>query len=152
MAGLSGSPRITEIKGKPFVNPFGVQGGVSAFSPKFQGNLHGRYDWSVGEYNAFASANVSYTSKMFTQPANYTPGDSPAESPIPDTTYLRYELPAYTTFGAAIGMSRDNWTLQLIGENLGNSHHSTFTSTAQFIKAEVPLRPRSVAVKVSATY
>lgn len=143
---------ITEIKGKPFVNPFGVQGGVSAFSPKFQGNLRGRYDWQVASYKAFAQADVSYIGKMFTQPANYTPGNAPSESPIPDTTYLRFELPAYSTFGAAIGVSKDNWTLQLVGQNLGDSHASTFTSTAQFIKAEVPLRPRQVSIRLTATY
>ncbi|HLZ73433.1 TonB-dependent receptor [Phenylobacterium sp.] len=143
---------ITEIKGKPFVNPFGVQGGVSAFSPKIQANLRGRYDWDLNPFKAFAQADVSYVGKMFTQPANYTPGDSPAEQPIPDTTYLRYELPAYTTVGAAIGVSRDNWTLQLVGQNLSDSHASTFTSTAQFIKSEVPLRPRQVLVRLTATY
>ena len=143
---------ITSIKGKPFVNPFGVQGGVSAFSPKFQGNLRGRYDWDLSPFKAFAQADVSYVGKMFTQPANYTPGDSPAETPIPDTTYLRYELPAYSTVGAAIGVSRDNWTVQLVGQNLNNSHASTFTSTAQFIKSEVPLRPRQVLIRITATY
>ncbi len=143
---------ITAIKGKPFVNPFGVQGGVSAFSPKFQGNLHGRYDWEVASYKAFASADVSYTGSMWTQPANYTSGTDPSESPIPDTTYLRFFLPSYTTFGGAVGVSKDNWTVQLVGSNLGNSHASTFTNTAQFIKAEVPLRPRMVSVRISATY
>ena len=134
------------------MNPFGVQGGVSAFSPKFQGNLRGRYDWDLSPFKAFAQADVSYVGKMFTQPANYTPGDSPAETPIPDTTYLRYELPAYSTVGAAIGVSRDNWTVQLVGQNLNNSHASTFTSTAQFIKSEVPLRPRQVLIRITATY
>lgn len=143
---------ITSIKGKPFVNPFGVQGGVSAFSPKFQGNLHARYDWEVKGYKAFASGDVSYVGEMFTQPANYTPANDPNESPIPDTTYLRFRLAPYTTFGAAVGVSRDNWTLQLVGTNLGNSHASTFTSTAQFIRAEVPIRPRLVAVRISATF
>ncbi len=143
---------ITEIKGKPFVNPFGVQGGVSAYSPKWQANLHGRYNWEVASFKAFASGDVSYTGEMFTQPANYTPGSDPSESPVPDTTYLRYRLAPYTTFGAAVGVSRDNWTVQLVGSNLGDSHASTFTSTAQFIKSEVPLRPRLISVRVTATY
>jgi iron complex outermembrane receptor protein len=143
---------ITEIKGKPFVNPFGVQGGVSAFSPTFQGNVHGRYDWDFGSFKPFASADVSYVGKMFTQPANYTSGSDPSETPVPDTTYLRYELPAYATFGAAVGVAKDNWTLQLVGQNLGDSHASTFTSTAQFIKSEVPLRPRQISVRITATY
>ncbi len=143
---------ITEIKGQPFVNPFGVKGGISAFSPTFQGNLRGRYDWSMKGYDAFAQAGVSYTGKQFNQPANYTPGSAPSESPIPDTTYLRYEMPAYTTVDAQLGVSRDRWTFQLVGSNLTNSHASTFTSTAQFIKSEVPLRPRVVGVKLSESF
>ena len=151
-----GSPNlgkcITEIKGQPFVNPFGVKGGVSAFSPDFQGNLRGRYDWSMSSYNFFAQAGVSYTGKQYTQPANYTSGDAPSESPIPDTTYLRYELPAYTTLDAQLGVTRDRWSFQLVGSNLTNSHASTFTSTAQFIKTEVPLRPRVVGIKLSESF
>ncbi len=143
---------ITEIKGTPFVNPFGVQGGVSAFSPKFQGNLRARYEREIGVYNAFAQAGVSYTGKQFTQPANYTPGSAPSEFPIPDTTYLRYELPSYTTVDCQLGVSRDGWTAQIVGSNLTNSHASTFTSTAQFIKSEVPLRPRVVSFKISKSF
>ena len=143
---------ITAIKGKPFVNPFGVQGGVSAYSPKFQGNLHARYDWDVRGYKPFATADVSYVGEMFTEPANYTPETDPSENPIPDTTYLRFKLPAYTTWGAAIGVSKDNWTLQLVGQNLGDSHASTFSSTAQFIRMETPLRPRLISLRISAKY
>ncbi|WP_293905137.1 TonB-dependent receptor [Phenylobacterium sp.] len=143
---------ITAIKGKPFVNPFGVQGGVSAFSPKWSGNLTARYDWSVDAFKAFVQGDVNYVGAMYTQPSNYTPGDAPSEIPIPDTTYLRFRLPAYALYGAQIGVSRDNWTVRLIGTNLGNSHHSTFTSTAQFIRSEVPVRPRQVSLAVSATF
>jgi hypothetical protein len=42
----------------------------------------------------------------------------------------------------------DKWTAQLYGSNLFNSHASTFTSSAQFIKSEVPLRPMVVGVKI----
>jgi len=144
---------ITEIKGQPFVNPFGVKGGVSAFSPTVQANFRGRYDRTFGnDYNGFAQAGVSYTGKQYTQPANYTPGDAPSENPIPDTTYLRFELPAYTTLDGQIGVSHDRWTVQLVGSNLTNSHASTFTSTAQFIKTEVPLRPRVISIKISESF
>jgi hypothetical protein len=143
---------ITEIKGKPFVNPLGVSGGVSAYSPKFQGNLHGRYDWSFQGYKPFATADVTYVGEMFTEPANYTPTDAPSEIPIPDTTYLRFKLPAYTTWGAAVGVSKDNWTVQLVGTNLSDSHASTFSSSAQYIRMDTPIRPRMISVRVSATY
>jgi iron complex outermembrane receptor protein len=80
---------------------------------------------------------------MSNQPASYFPGDVPSEA-IPTTTHLRYDQPSYTTYDAAIGIGKDNWTVKLVGENLGNSDASTFTSSAQFIKSEVPLRPRVI--------
>jgi hypothetical protein len=40
----------------------------------------------------------------------------------------------------------------LVGSNLTNSHASTFTSTAQFIKTEVPLRPRVISIKISESF
>ena len=143
---------ITEIKGIPFVNPFGVQGGVSAFSPKVQANFRVRYDWDVAAYKMFASAGVSYTGSMWNQPANYTSGATPSEIPVPDTTYLRYFMPAYTTADASFGVGKDNWTAQVYGTNLFDSDASTFTTSAQFIKAEVPLRPRVVGVKLTASF
>ncbi|WP_443750938.1 TonB-dependent receptor [Asticcacaulis solisilvae] len=147
---------ITQVKTAnglvPFTNPFGVQGGVSAFSPKVQANIRARYEWALADYRAFATGNISYTDKMYTQPANYTPGTSANENPVPDTTYTRWELPAYTTIGASFGVTRDNWTAEVVGTNLTNSHASTFTSTAQFIKSQVPLRPMTITFKLSAGF
>lgn len=143
---------VTEIKGKPFANPFGVAGGVSAFSPKVQANIRGRYDWSVADYNAFATLGATYTGEMFTQPANYTPGTTPSEIPVPDTTYLRYQLPAYATADGSIGFSRNFWTFQVYGQNLFDSRAITYASSAQFIKMEVPLRPRVVGMKFTASF
>ncbi len=143
---------ITEIKGIPFVNPFGVQGGVSAFSPKVQANFRVRYEWEVADFRMFASAGVSYTGQMYNQPANYTPGSTPSEIPVPDTTYLRYLQPAYATGDVALGVGRDNWTAQVYSTNLFDSQASTFTTSAQFIKAIVPLRPRVFGMKIAAGF
>ena len=92
---------------------------------------------------------MSYTGSMYNQPANYVSGNGIL---IPSTTYLRYLQPAYTTFDAPLGVVKDHWTAQIFGENLGNSHASTFTSSAQWIKSEVPLRPRVIGLKVGFTY
>ncbi|SRR5579862_3448928 len=141
---------ITEIipKGQstpvPFVNPFGLIGSVPAFSPKFQGNIHARYDWSWGGHDTWAMVGASYMGSMFNQPGTYSSGTGVL---VPSTTFLRYLQPAYTTFDAAVGVNFDKWTAQIYGSNLGDSHASTFTSSAQFIKSEVPLRPRVVGLK-----
>ena len=132
-----------------YPDPFGEVGGQAAFSPKWQGNIRGRYDWQFANYLGFATLGASYTGGMWNQPANYVSG---AGELIPTTTYLRYYQPGYTTFDASFGVSKDKWTAELFGENLGNSHASTFTSSAQWIKSEVPLRPRVMGLKLSFSY
>jgi outer membrane receptor protein involved in Fe transport len=130
----------------PFNNPFGAQGGTPAFSPTTQFNVRARYDASFGDYNAFAMFGANYTGKMFNQTDTAVNGDLVA---IPTTTLLRYEQPAYTTYDASLGVTKDTWTAELFGTNLSNSNASVFTSSAQFIKSEVPLRPRVVGVKIA---
>lgn len=140
---------ITEANGAPYPNPYGTVGGTAAFSPKWQGNIRARYDWQLLDYLANAQIGMSYTGGMWNQPANYVSGNGIL---IPSTTYLRYYQPSYITFDASFGIAKDNWTAELFGENLGNSHASTFTSSAQWIKSEVPLRPRTYGIRVSLSY
>ena len=133
----------------PIQNLFGSIGSPLPFSPKFQGNLHARYDWQIGDYKAFATVGGNYVGSMYNQPATFPSG---AGVLIPNTTTLRYEQPAYHTIDAACTVLKDNWSIGLYGSNLANSHASTFTSSAQFIKTEVPLRPRVLGMKVSASF
>ncbi len=141
---LKGSPVV-----QPFANPFGSAGSVAAFAPEFQGNLRVRYDWSIGPYRAFAMVAGNYVSGSYNQPATYPSGDGVL---IPSTTYLRYKQPAYGTVDASIGVSQDRWNAELFVNNIGNSNASTFTSSAQFIKSEVPLRPRVFGARVGANF
>jgi len=140
---------ITEVKGQPFQNPFGSIGSTPAFSPTFQGNIRARYDWHIDDYKAFAQVGANYTGDMYNQPATYLSGVGVT---IPTTTYLRYLQPAYTTFDASFGVAKDRWTAEIYGTNLGDSHASTFTSSAQFIKSEVPLRPLVIGLKLGAKF
>ncbi|HYC09571.1 MAG TPA: hypothetical protein VEC10_08045, partial [Steroidobacteraceae bacterium] len=50
--------------------------------------------------------------------------------------------PAYTVYDAQLGVAKDRWRVMAYGTNLSNSHASVFTSSAQFIEAQIPLRPR----------
>ena len=138
---------ITEVKGAAFPNPFGAAGGRPAFSPAVEFNLRARYDWAIGSYKTFVMAGASHIGDMQNQPASYLFGDIPSEA-VPTTTHLRYDQPGYTVYDASLGVAKDNWTATLYGQNLGNSDASVFTSSAQFIKSEVPLRPRVVAIKI----
>ena len=85
---------------------------------------------------------------MSNEPASFPTGNSPFCSPIPTTTLLHYTIPGYTTYDAAIGVAKDNWTAQVTGSNLTNSDASTNISSGQFIKSEIPLRPRVVMLQI----
>ena len=136
---------ITEVKGKPFPNPFGTLNTRPAFSPPLEFNLRARYDWSFSGYKAFVMVGGNHVAHMSNQPASYVSGNTET---IPTTTHLRYDQPGYTTYDGSLGVAKDNWTAQLYGTNLGNSDASTFTSSAQFIESQVPLRPRVMGIKL----
>ncbi len=139
---------ITEVKGQPFSNPFGGLDSTPAFSPKVQFNLRARYDWTVGDYDAYVMVGGNYVGGQWSEPSTYPGATDPRCNPIPTGTRCRYYQPSYHTFFAGIGVSKGNWHVDLNGTNLNNSDASVFTSTAQFIKTEVPLRPRVVSVTV----
>jgi outer membrane receptor protein involved in Fe transport len=139
-----GSPALVS-----FPSPFGSPGDVAPFAPKFQGNLRLRYDWRFMDYNAFWMVGGDYVGSTYNQPATYPSGDGVL---VPYTTYLRYKQPAFGTIQASIGVSKGNWSAEIYGTNLNNSNASTFTSSAQFIKSEVPLRPRTVGAKLGVSF
>ena len=67
---------------------------------------------------------------------------------LPTTTFLRYRMPGYGTIDASAGVARDGWNAQLFVTNLNNSHASTFTSSVEFIKEEIPIRPRVFGLRL----
>ena len=135
---------------KTIVNTFGNPGTPTAYSPKIQYNARARYEWAMGaDYNAFAQIGLQHIGEMYNN-TNTDPsvnGDNPANTTI-NTTLYRFLMKAYTTWDASLGMSHDQWTAQIYGQNLSNSNASTFTSTAQFIKTEVPVRPRVLGFRI----
>ena len=139
-------------------SPFGNVGGITPFSPHFQGNIRARYEWAgKGDMNWFVASGVSYTSSMFNQPATYPSGDvagngsvlGPNGIIVPATTVLRYKMPGYALADAQIGFTRDNWTVAIFGDNLFNTHASTFTNSSQYIKTSTIVRPMTYGIKIS---
>ena len=49
-------------------------------------------------------------------------------------------------------MSKGKWSASLIGTNLSNCGASVYTNSAQFLKEQVPLRPRVLMVKLAADF
>jgi len=131
-------------------NTFGATGVPTAFSPPLQYNVRARYDFIMGDYKAFWQIGMLHVGHQYNN-SNTDPtinGDSLWPSHPITTTIWRFEMPGYTTYDASIGVSKDNWNLSVFGSNLTNVSASTFTSTSQFVKAEVPLRPQVLGLKL----
>ena len=139
---------ITIIKGLPYTNPWGGLGSELPFSPKLQFNVRARYEWSAGTFRPFAMLGASHIASMQTEPENYPDGNAPSQNP-PTTDVLRYTIPGYTTYDGSLGIIKDNWTAQISGSNLTNAYGPANISDAQFIKAEIPLRPRVLIASFS---
>jgi iron complex outermembrane receptor protein len=139
---------ITTVKGKPYTNPYGVLGTRPPFSPPLMFNIRARYDWSFDVYKPFVWVGASHIGPQSNEPASFPSGLDPTQA-VPTTTLLRYDIPSYTTFDAAVGVMRDNWTAQITGSNLSNEYGPTNISSGQFIQSQIPLRPRVLMANFS---
>jgi iron complex outermembrane recepter protein len=136
----------TDHQNEPLLNALGAVGATPAFSPTTQYNIHARYDWPINQYKAFVMVGASHTGEMNNEPSSFTPGAGVLN---PSTTWLLYTQPAYTVYDAALGVGAGQWRVEAFGTNLSNSSASVFTSSAQFIRSEVPLRPRVLGLKLA---
>src|ERR1700722_4174838 len=129
----------------PLQNPLGTVGATPAFSPTTEYNLRARYDWQINDYKMSFSVGAQHVGDMQNEPSRFPSGYG---ATVPTTIWLRYDQPGYTTYDASFNVAKDQWSVQAFGTNLGNSDASLFTTSGQFIKAEVPLRPRVLGIKV----
>ena len=134
----------------PVLNPFGLPGGVTPFSPQVQADLRARYDWQMKDFDWFVTGAVSYTGKMFSEPNTYPSGDN--VSGVYGTTQYRYTQPAYTLADASLGFTKGDVTASVFVKNIFDSNASTFTSSPQFIQAQVPVRPRTFGVRIGVDF
>jgi iron complex outermembrane recepter protein len=142
---------ITQINGVPYAGPFAALGSRPPFSPPWMFNVRARYDWNFGDYHPFVWAGASHLASMGNEPANYPTGSS-APGAVANDTLQRYQIPGITTSDAAIGVSRDQWTAQLHGSNLTGAYGPANVTSAPYIKAVVPLRPRVVMAQLTYTF
>jgi outer membrane receptor protein involved in Fe transport len=116
---------------------YGNKGDPLANSPETQANLRARYEFEFGANQAFWQLGVAHQSESLNEAGN---------------TENQFEMPAWTVFDGAIGVSRDSWRLELNIHNLTDENTSTFTTNRQFIVAEVPMRPRTINLRLGYTF
>lgn len=145
-------------------------GSPLALSPKFQANIRLRYDWEMASgLKPFIQAGYHHVGSTITSDlANtnilYTGCNSPYNvcgqtAVINGVTVAKgdpiqlqpssFKQPSYNTFEASIGVSKDNWSLTIYGENLGDERPQLFTSANDGEKRVTTSRPRTIGMRVS---
>lgn len=121
------------------VNPFGALGSPLAMSPPFQGNLRVRYEFPLGAYDGFVQVGASH------QGGSYASTDKLTKT-LQGQSVAFYD-PSFTTYDASLGISKDEWRVQLYADNLTDTRAILFSSYNDFVKAETVNRPRTLGLQ-----
>jgi iron complex outermembrane recepter protein len=130
------SPYLIGVNGQPITsirNPYGTPGSPLSQSPPFQANLRARYEFAVNDYRAFCQVG----------------GIHQAHSYSAIGYIANYDLPAFTTYDASLGVAKDAWMVQLYGQNVTDARYVTYIGDGQFVQTNFVGRPRTMGLKYS---
>ena len=133
------SPYLTGVNGQPITsvrNPYGTPGSPLSQSPPFQANLRARYELTLNDYHAFCQVG----------------GIRQAHSYSAIGYIANYDMPAYSTYDASLGIGKGAWTVQLYGQNITDARYVTYIGDGQFVQTNFVGRPRTMGLKYSYRY
>ena len=109
-----------------------------AYAPSFQGNLRARYEWQLGD----TGLRAHIMPQMVHSASKYT------DVILPNRTKLN----SYTTFGLSAGVEKDNWSVELFGDNLTDKAAQTSGDAVYSVSRVVVARPLTVGMRLSFNY
>jgi outer membrane receptor protein involved in Fe transport len=130
--------------GPKLANPGGTIGSSLAGAPTFQGNMRARYEFAWDAYRAFVQIGVMHQSDSLSTTDRLTL-DLQGKS-------VAYDLPAFTTYDAALGAGKDGWLIQGYGENLTDTRAQLFANYGEGYKAVTVNRPRTIGLRMSYSF
>ena len=127
--------------GQPFQNPGGALDSPLAGAPPFQGNIRARYELALTGFDAFAQLGAVHQSHSLAS-TDQLGIDLQGNS-------LAYNLAGFTTYDGALGVGRDEWLVQLYGENLTDTRAELYANYWQCYKGITVNRPRTIGLRLS---
>jgi iron complex outermembrane recepter protein len=112
-------------------NPYGAIGSRLANSPELQWNVRIRDEIPFGDYKAFWQVGAQHIGSSLSATG----------------AVQAFVQEGYTTYDAALGVSKDAWNVQFFGQNLTSVNASMYTNGGQFVEAETVTRPRVAGIK-----
>ena len=111
--------------------------------PDFQGAITARYDFGIGDKDAFVTTTAAYVGDF--------PGmlpNVPGQPGVPAATFDYTD--AYTVVNAQAGISKNDWKVVAYIENLLDDSSITYVHPEGFLDSRYArVRPQTVGVRVS---
>ncbi len=127
--------------GQKLSNPGGALGSPLAGAPPFQGNIRARYEIPFNGYHAFAQVGAVHQLHSLATTDRLSV-DLQGNS-------IAYDLPAFTTYDAALGVGKGAWLVQAYGENLTDTRAQLYANYTEWYKAVTVSRPRTIGFRFS---
>ncbi|MEL7489052.1 MAG: TonB-dependent receptor, partial [Pseudomonadota bacterium] len=136
---VAGAFSVLETEITEVLTPTGdvLVGEELAFAPNFQGNLRARYEWDVSpSLTAHVMPQIVYSGS--------------SRSDIIEINAA--EINSYTTVSFSAGVTSERWSLEVFGENLGDTFAEISNTFINDRNRVTPLRPRTVGVRLGMRY
>ena len=114
-----------------------IAGEPLAYAPKFQGNLRVRYEWDLNSnLQAHVMPQMAHSASKFTDIIEIN----------------KFKLDGYTTFSLSAGVTADQWSLEVFGENLSDERAEIAGNYINDRERITTNRPLTVGMRVSFNY
>jgi outer membrane receptor protein involved in Fe transport len=124
----------------------GAEEGLQLAMPDFQGALTARYDFDIGDKDAFVTATAAYVGDFPAMLPNV-----PGQPGVPAATFDYTD--AYTVVNAQAGISKNDWKVVAYVENLFDDSSITYVHPEGFLDSRYArVRPQTVGVRFSYEY
>jgi iron complex outermembrane recepter protein len=132
---------LQTASGRKVSNPGGALGSPLAAAPPFQGGIRVRYEFALDGCDAFAQIGAVHQapSGTSTDRLRLDLQGSP----------INYQLAAFTTYDAAVGIGKDAWRVHVYADNLTDTRAQLYANYSQWYKAVTVSRPRTLGVRFS---
>jgi hypothetical protein len=113
-------------------------GSTLAQSPPFQGNIRIRYDVPFEQYAGYWQVAAQHSAHSYASVVTAGAFESP-----------RQDQQGYTTYGAAVGVKKDAWGVEIYGENLTDTRAQLYVNGFDFVHLVTVNRPRTLGLRLA---
>ena len=130
----------------PGVSNLRPVGSRLALTPDLQGNIGVRYEWAfMNDSTAFVRVGAQAAGRMI---STIDRGADAFGRPLQGDFHLR----PYQTFDASVGVIKDNYNVEIFGDNLSDERAQLYANASDRVFRITTNRPRTFGVRVSAKY